>query len=70
MSSEEIRFRRIDRPSELSMSPSGILQRCLYQPSGFFFLPLVPAHRRSKKKMIAGMAVAGGEGGRSVRDER
>jgi len=36
MSSEEIRFRRIARPSELTMSPSGILQRCLCQPTAFF----------------------------------
>ena len=60
MSSEEIRFRRIARPSELTMSPSGILQRCLCQPTAFFsrwFGPKGNEHR------TAGIAVFGGEGG-------
>lgn len=33
MSSEESRFLRIVRPRELTMSPSGILQRCFFSPA-------------------------------------
>jgi hypothetical protein len=69
MSSEDSRFRRIARPSELSINPSGILkhrhERTTPPPS-----PQVPAEAQGRKisatwRRSTRAARGGGEGGRT-----